>query len=457
MNLESPWLPRLEPGSGTISERIAAAIALDIAKGMLKSGDRLPPQREASHVLGVSVGTVTRGYVEAARRGLLAGSHGKATFVTDIGESRAVPFVDLSLNVPPAAVTDRQLSAALLALSRRTGTSAELGKYDSNQGRAEHRALFASWLSETRELHVSPNRISLCNGAQQALAMVFRMLRPMGGSALTEAATFPGALTLAERFGIRLAGLAMDDEGLCPLALEAQLKLEGKGAQRPLVFVTPTLQNPTGRTMSAKRRADVVRICRKYDADIIEDDVYGALYGPGLPTLAELAPERVFFISSFSKILSPGLRIGMLVCPEKLIDEVSREIRATTWCASPIACLVTSEYLTNGTAKAALKTLQHEALLRKKIADKWLGSFIKTHLAPSFHVWLELSGMASERLAREALESGVRITPPSTCIVDPNLAGGVRVCLGAAKDQGELEYSLKKLSELIEKNQAPRW
>ena len=129
MNLESPWMPRLEPGSGTVSERIAAAIALDIAKGILKSGDRLPPHREASYVLGVSVGTVTRGYVEAARRGLLAGSHGKATFVTDIGESRAVPFVDLSLNVPPAAVTDRQLSAALSAISRRTGTSAELGKY----------------------------------------------------------------------------------------------------------------------------------------------------------------------------------------------------------------------------------------------------------------------------------------------------------------------------------------
>ena len=275
------------------------------------------------------------------------------------------------------------------------------------------------------------------------------MLRPQGGSALTEAATFPGALTLAERFGIRLVGLAMDDEGLCPLALEAQLKLEGKGAQRPLVFMTPTLQNPTARTMSAKRRVEVVQLCRKYDADIIEDDVYGALYGPWLPTLAELAPERVFFISSFSKILSPGLRIGMLVCPEKFIDEVSKEIRATTWCASPIACLVTSEYLINGTAKAALKILRHEALLRKAIADKWLGAFIKTHLAPSFHVWLELPDIASERLAREALESGVRITPPSACTVDPRFACGVRVCLGAAKDQGELEHSLKKLSALI--------
>lgn len=454
MNLDSPWSPRLEPGPGTVSERIAAAIAVDIAKGLLKSGDRLPPHREASYALGVSVGTVTRGYAEAARRGLLSGSHGKATFVTDIGESRAVPFVDLSLNVPPAAVTDRQLAAALQAISRRTGTSAELGTYDSNQGRAEHRALFASWLSDTRELHVSPNRISLCNGAQQALAMVFRMLRPHGGSVLTEAATFPGALALAERLGIRLLGLAMDDEGLCSSALEAQLKADGKNEPRPLVFVTPTLQNPTARTMSAKRRAEVVQICQKHDAYIIEDDVYGALKGPGAPTLAEQAPERIFYISSFSKTLSPGLRIGMLVCPEKFIDEIAREIRATTWCASPIACLVTSEYLMNGTAKAALKILQHEAKLRKEIAERWLGAFISAQWAPSFHVWLEMPDVAAERLTREALESGIRITPPSSCVVDSRYASGVRVCLGAARDQGELEHSLKKLSELLGKNEA---
>ena len=454
MNLESPWNPRLEPGPGTVSERIAAAIAVDIAKGMLKSGDRLPPHRETSYALGVSVGTVTRGYAEAARRGLLSGSHGKATFVTDIGESRGVSFVDLSLNVPPAAVTDRQLGAALLAISHRTGTSAELGKYDSNQGRAEHRALFANWLSENRELHVSPNRINLCNGAQQALAMAFRMLRPQGGSVLTEAATFPGALTLAERFGIRLVGLAMDDEGLCPSALEAQMRLDRGGAHRPLVFVTPTLQNPTSRTMSAQRRMEIVQICQKFDADIIEDDVYGALYGQKVPALAELAPDRVFFITSFSKILSPGLRIGMLVCPETYIDEVSREIRATTWCASPIACLVTSEYLVNGTAKAALKTLRYEATLRNSIATKWLGTHIKAHLAPSFHVWIEMPAVESERLTREALESGIRITPPSSCIVDPRYACGVRVCLGAAKDHVELDYSLKKLSELIGKYEA---
>jgi DNA-binding transcriptional MocR family regulator len=120
----------------------------------------------------------------------------------------------------------------------------------------------------------------------------------------------PGVKALAEHAGYRLKGLAMDAEGLLPEALDEAAATAPTGPS-PL----PTLQNPTGRIMSAARRAEIVAVARKRDLLLIEDDIY-AVYAPDAPPpLAVLAPERTFHVSAVSKSLAPGLRHGFLIAP----------------------------------------------------------------------------------------------------------------------------------------------
>src|SRR5262249_33390608 len=131
-------------------------------------------------------------------------------------------------------------------------------------------------------------RLVVCAGGQHALTLAFASLCKAGDTVMTEAATFFGMKALAEQLGLSLMGLKMDEQGLLPDALD---RAAAGGAK--ILYTIPTLQNPTGRVMSLKRRSDIAAVARKRDLVIVEDDVYGpfARRDNGAPAIAALAPE----------------------------------------------------------------------------------------------------------------------------------------------------------------------
>ncbi len=407
MRQPSPWKPRLADGPGSPSERLARAIAEDVADGSLPPGSRMPPHRVLAHALGLSTGTVTKAFAMAERRGLVAGEHGRGTFVRS-AEGEEPTRLDLAQNLPPPVLTDTAL---------------------------------AGWLGRHR-VEVGADRLVLTNGAQHALSVAATLLCRPGDVILTEAATYHGVKAIAGHFGLRLRGVALDAEGLVPDDLDAALR-ELSGTR--VVHSVPTRQNPTARTMGRERRREIAAILRRHDAWMIEDDVYSVLGDPGEPTLAELLPERTLYANGLSKALSPGLRIGCLAVPKDLVPAAERAVQATAWTASPQGCLLAAEWLADGTVADLAAAMRAEVARRTALAVAAFPGLVPADQPPTNHVWLPMPHAEAERFARHALAAGILVTPPDAPIVDPALVSGVRICLGPAPTASALARALETL------------
>ena len=445
------WTPTLPPGDSPLYERLLDALRADIASGALNDGDRLPPQRELAHRLGLGLGTVTRAYVEAEKAGLVKGHVGRGSFVRNAATAGRPVMKDqgpinLSQNIAPVGPGAARIVQTLARLQRRSDLIDNLA-YAPSTGLETHRRAFATWLSRTAGVERADWRqLICCAGAQQALSLALAALCRPGDAVLCEAATFPGARVLADHAGYRLTGVAMDGEGLLPDALD---RAAANGAKA--VFVLPTLQNPTGRIMGAARRADIVAVARKRDLWIIEDGIYAIFGGDPLPALVELAPERTIHVSGLSKALSPGLRVGFLLAPPgEVFERVIHAVRAQFYAPPNFGALIATQWIEDGSADAIAGEIRDEMGQRLALSRGILGPAMETPASAfSPHIWLPMDELAAERLAGRALRCGVELTPPGAPIVAPGLESGVRLCLGAARDQAELERALGVVAEAL--------
>jgi len=445
------WTPTLAPGEAPLYERLLDALRDDIASGALSDGDRLPPQRDLAHRLGLGLGTVTRAYVEAEKAGLVQAHVGRGSFVR--GTAAATPGrgdggpINLFHNIAPSGPADARLADTLTRLRKRPDLVEHL-RYSPSAGLEVQRRAGAAWLERSGGLTGADwTRLACTAGAQQALALAFGAVARPGDTVLCEASTFYGVKALAEHAGYRLKGLAMDAEGLRPDALD---EAAATGTYRA-VTIQPTLQNPTGRIMGAERRAQIVAVARERDLLLIEDDIY-AVYAPNAPPpFAVLAPERTFHVSAVSKSLAPGLRHGFLIAPPgDHMDRVLRAVRALSYAPPAFGGLIATQWIEDGTADAIVAEAREEMTARLTLARQVLGQAIEAPMSASApHVWLPMSELDAERLAGRALRGGVELTPPSAPVVEPGATTGLRLCLGAARDREELERGLRIVAAAV--------
>lgn len=441
------WTPVIPDGAAPLYERLVAVLRADIASGALASGARLPPQRDLAYRLGVGLGTVTRAYVEAEKAGLVSAHVGRGSFVNAPAEHRAHDRdgpINLAQNIAAAGPAASRLGEALARLRKRPDLLEHLA-YAQPAGHETQRRAGAAWLARTSSYEgVDWRRLICCAGAQQGLALALGTVARPGDAVLCEASTYNGVKALAAYSGLRLTGVAMDGEGLEPDALEAAIRATGA---RVLTTI-PTLQNPTGRIMSASRRRVIAALARKHDLTIVEDDIYG-IYAPDAPPpFALLAPERTFHVSGVSKILGPGLRAGFLVAPSvQAVERVLEAVRALTYAPPGFGGLVATQWIEDGSADLIAAEVREEAAARLAMAREILGGAIETPRSDQApHVWLPMSELAAERLAGRALRGGAEVTPPDAPVVAPGLESGVRVCLGAAVDRETLRRGLETVA-----------
>src|SRR6201985_519768 len=261
------WKQTLEESPRPWVDRLIAPLERAIRRGSLPPGLRLPPQRELSFALGISLGTVTKAYAEAERRGLTQATVGRGTFVAAPAPDAAFRFsprgqpngVNLAQNVRPVLSGGAALTRALDKLRRKD--LSRLLVYSPSAGEDDHRRAMADWLARTTELQPDWRDLAVTAGGQEAVALALGSLASPGDAILTEAGTYYGLRTLAEHAGYRLKGLQLDGEGLVPEALARAAAATGAR----VMYVTPTLHNPTGRTMGANRREEIVRVARARD------------------------------------------------------------------------------------------------------------------------------------------------------------------------------------------------
>ena len=292
----SIWQPDLTASPRPIYRAIADALAADIHCGALDAGARLPTQRDLAHDLGLTVTTVTRGYAEAERRGLITSHVERGTFVrptTCLPDdlSQEGRGIELSVNSMMPHDHGDELGRALDGLVSRTGLERLLG-YQPFGGAERHRVTGAAWMAR-RGLETPLDRVLLTAGAQHAMEVTFATIARRGDLVLTEELTYSGMKALSNHLGFHVRGLPMDADGLRPDAFEDACR-----AGASALYTMPTLQNPTGTIMSEGRRREIASIAARHDVVIVEDDSYGSFVTNHAPPLASLASGPSYFISA---------------------------------------------------------------------------------------------------------------------------------------------------------------
>jgi DNA-binding transcriptional MocR family regulator len=440
------WRPRIDRRTGPLYLSLASAIASDVQTGKLKAGDRLPAHRELADQLGVTVTTVTRGYTEAERRGLVRGEVGRGTFVSPPAFTTAAPLasahIDLTTNALLPHLHARELTDKLALLVSRS-TPEYLFNYQAHGGRLDHREIAAVWLRRSHIAAETSNTVLTC-GAQHAMAVSIATLTAPGDVVLCEAVTYTGMRSLASYLHVRTQPVAMDDEGLLPDALEDAAHESGGR----VLYCVPSGQNPTARVMSAKRRQEVAQVAARLDLMIVEDDAYGFLFDA--QPLCVLVPERTFYLTSMSKSLVPGLRVGLLRTPPGWTERITGAIFATTVMLTPLDAAAACASMEDGTAARVMAWKRAEVRARQQIARQVLGPTV-TGSPESQHAWLQLpAAWSGDDFAREARARGVALTPGRDfAVARHELPNAVRVALGGPPDRETLRQGMNTIAGIL--------
>lgn len=445
------WTPTISDRQGPLYQRIVSALAEDIAAGRLHQGQLLPTHRALSRALGVDLTTVTRAYDEARRQGLTEAHVGRGTFVKAPAppplRGPASPGIDLSMNLPPqpnVADLDGRFAEALGAIRAEHGLAAYM-TYQQSGGTLAERQIAASWLRAVLP-DLAADRLVIAPGTQPALfALLLEHARP-GGAVLTERLTYPGLKGAAAALGVALIGVDMDAEGMIPAALDRAAREHAA----EVVYLEPTIHNPTTATMSEERRAQIADVIRKRHLTLIEDDPH-ALLVPGTVPIATRAPDRAYLAMSLSKCIAPGLRTSLVVVPEKsAAQRLAGLMRATMQMPAPLMTAVATRWMRDGDASAIIEAVRAEAAARQTLArTALLGISYASHPA-GHHIWLPLpEAWPAARFAVALERRGLAVVTADAFAVGAQPPNAVRIALGAARSRAHLSNALEIVRETL--------
>ncbi|MGQ4384681.1 aminotransferase-like domain-containing protein [Streptomyces sp. SAS_270] len=465
--------------------RLADRIADDIVAGRLRPGERLPTQRAFARRTGIAGSTAGRVYGELVRRGLVVGEVGRGTFVraapVPSGRALAEPAtgaprttnptspdpttagpvttawadgdpdhpsapVNMELNYPSAPGQSELLAPALAPLLR-PDLLTEVLRPASVTGTAPARAAAAALLA-TAGWRPDPSRLLFAGNARQAIAGALASLVRPGGRVGVEALTYPLVKEIAERLGIVLVPLAMDEEGLLPDAVATA----HRSAPLSAVYVQPTLHNPTSVTAGHRRRSELATVVRQLDLPVVEDRIWSFLY-QDLAPLAAHAPERVLVVDGLSKRVAPGLTVGFLVVPEGRAGAVGAALRSGGWAAGGFALEAAVRWIADGTVGRLVTAKRADAARRQGLVAEHLADFT-VHADPhAYFAWWELpKPWRADTFTAAAAARGIAVTPGPAFVVSPasgtgSVADCVRLGLASAAPR-QLERALRTLAGL---------
>jgi len=430
--------------------RLADAIAAEITDGTLKSGDRLPPQRDFAYERKIAVSTASRVYAELLRRGLVVGEVGRGTFISgDARRGVAAPSeprgirIDFEFNYPILPdQTGALIAKSLDGLEKPAPLDAAL-RQATSVGTPAARNAAAAYLAQGA-WSPAPEQLVFTGNGRQSIAAALAAVVPTGGRCGVEALTYPFIKGIAARLGISLVPLAMDEGGVRPDAVQKA----HREAQLSAIYIQPAMHNPLGMTMNAARRADLLRVVEKLNFPIIEDNVYGFLDDE--PPLAALAPDTCIVIDSLSKKVAPGLTLGFIVTPQRLRESMMASVRSGGWTASGFAFAAAQRMMSDGTVDELTRLKRLDARARQKLAvDRLSGFEIQTN-EKCYHLWLTLPAhWRSQTFVAVAARRDIALTPSTTFAASPGHApNAVRLAL-AAPTMDQLDSGLRTIVGML--------
>lgn len=436
--------------------RIADEIADRIATEEWPAGHRLPSHKTLADMFGVTIATISHAISEAKKRGLVSARPGSGTYVLakeQTGGGAITPIVDqvdLRLNtVTMLPEIHRILSEANASLLSAASTDDPLFGYEPLHGSFASRNALTRWLFR-RNIEIDSEDILLTHGAQHGIAAALSIMTKPGDTVLCENWVYAGFRRLATDARIELTGVEMDENGLLPDALDRAFST----TSARLLFCSAAAQNPTLATMPSLRRREIVAICRKHDALIIEDDVYPLLVGDEEEPLAALDPERVFYVGGLSKCISAGFRLGFIKTPKRFRPAIQDAMAVFHWTGPAFFSRLFTALEANGAMTQIRQAHQIQMQNRVLLASEYLATNPK--LNASYHLWHPVpTRWRLDDFVDSLAERGVRVSPATHFSADASARGQfIRICLGSVED-ADLRSALKRTAELLKDPAGP--
>jgi 2-aminoadipate transaminase len=318
-------------------------------------------------------------------------------------------------------------------------------QYGPTRGLARLRECVAN-ISESRGIRSSADEVMITSGSQQALDLIARALLDPGDVVLVELPTYIGGSAAFFARRAELAGVAQDDDGIVPESLdEVATRHRGAGRRVKLLYTIPNFQNPSGRLMSPARRRAVIELARKHDFAIIEDDPYGELvFDSAADTMPMKAGEEsghVIYLSSFSKVLAPGLRCGWMIADPILLRRVEMAKESADLCSGMLDQAIVAAYCASGELPQQIGRVRDFYRARRSVLldalEQRFGSRARwTNARGGLFTFVTLpDGTDAEAMLPKAIEAGVAYIPGASFFVDGSGQNTMRLTFAKETDE----------------------
>lgn len=449
-----------------------------ILHGEWAVGTKIPSQRTLADMFQVNRSTVTAAIDELTSQGLLEGRRGGGTKVVNstwsvlaaeppldwsdyvrsgIHHPNSSIIQDINQNEPRADIIrlgTGELSPDLLPADTMRRMFQQINPhalslgYEQPKGNRQLREAVAEHL-KGKQIHVSPSAILIVSGALQALQLISIGLLKRGSVILTEKPSYLQSLHVFQSAGMRLRSLPMDEAGIKAGLVSSYRKQYGG----QLLYTIPSFHNPTGIVMSEQRRKEIISLSKKEQLPIIEDDAYGDIWfeeKPPQPLKAMDHEGNILYLGTFSKTVSPGLRIGWLVGPEPVIERLADIKMQTDYGSSGLSQWAAAEWLSQGYYEEHLTRIRRVLKQRRDAAlhflKQYAGDIARWRIpAGGFYIWVIFhKTLPISRFFHELLKQQVLVNPGS--IYDGEDRNSIRLSYSYAS-LADLETGIKAAAD----------
>lgn len=319
-----------------------------------------------------------------------------------------MPFV-------PALPKERMIESFQSLMANRSATALQ---YSGGQGDPTLREHIKEIMS-LEGIKSDVDNIVVTTGSQHGLDLVSSLFLDPGDVVLAEGPSYVGALGVFRARQAHIEHVYTDNNGISPEALSATInRVQAAGKNIKFLYLVPNFANPSGVTLAAERRSQILQICRKHHILVLEDNVYGLLYfeEKAPDALRSLDEDGVIYLGSFSKILVPGFRVGYVLAPPSIKEKLVLANESAVLCPSAFSQMMISEYLSTNDWKAQIAVFRNEYRIRRDAAlsamDEFLPELTTTKPGGGFYLWVDLpAGVDSKKMLPKAVENLVAYTP----------------------------------------------
>lgn len=461
-----------------IYKQLAQYIEKGIADGTFPPDKPLPSERYLASALNLNRSTVVHAYDELESMGLIERTRGSGTTISkDIWgiTKKRIPswnrYIEAGSFLPSQPVTQKirkeavehhlinlasgELSEELFPqkfLNEITSTRSFIGSlgYDHPQGNEILRTTIAKHVKESRGIETDPSSILITSGAQQALHLIVQCLLKPGDAIAIEDPSYNYNLPIFRSVGIQIHYLPVDNDGINPEDLQSLYKKH----RIKMIFLNPYFQNPTGSLLNKKKKEAILDISSKLGIPVVEDDPYSltAFSGDKIATLKSMDRNgNVLYISSLSKIVASGLRIGWIIGPTSVIERLSDAKQQIDFGHSSYTQWVANDFLESDNFHIHIRRLIKELEKRRDRIIKSLDTYLKDLVEYSIpqggiHIWCKILKNYNEtQLLEESIKRGVIYVPGSTM---GSKDGFVRFTF-AKEDEDSIDEGIKRFAEAL--------